>query len=114
MGHALKNDNRSAKDSSYGTILETLQKLARDDILPQNKDIQLLGSQKALKNPDTMCTKNLIEIDILPSNKRFSEKEKITAEIEQLKKKQNKTLMKFKLYCLKKFMTQKFVKNISK
>ena len=105
LDQALGSNNRSAESCFYRIILEASQGLAEEDILSQSKDMQLLSSQEASKNPIAMSIKNSIKVDAPSSNEKFGKKDKIIAEIEQLKKEQKKTQIKFELYCLKEHVT---------
>ena len=69
-------------------ILEALQGPAGSDAPPVGKSVHLPGGQEALNNSSTMGAGNLTEVDALLGNKKSGGKDKIAAEIKQLKKKQ--------------------------
>ena len=89
MSKLLRADNENAKGSSCGIIVEALQSSARDDVLLRDIDVQLLSAR------------DIIELGVSPSNEKSGRKEKIVAEIKQLKKQQKITQIKPKLYNLK-------------
>ena len=110
-GQALGGDNGSAKDSSHGTISETLQRLAKDDAPPVGKGVRFSNGQEAFENPSAMGAENPMKVDALSDNEESGKKNEIAAEIRQLKKEQ-KAQMGSKLRHLKEHKTQRFVKNI--
>ena len=112
IGQTSKDDKKSIKSSSHGTISEASQRPAKNDILPENKNVQLPSGQETFKNSGTMSAENSIEINVLLSNKKSGGQEKIATEIEWLKKEQKKAQIKSKLYYLKEHAAQKFVKNV--
>ena len=73
----MESDHGSAKDSFHETILEALQKSVEGNVLAENKNVQLLNSQKVPKILDVIGAKDLIEINTLLNNKKFGKEEKL-------------------------------------
>ena len=109
----MRGDNKNAESNSCGTILEALQGLAKGDAPLIGKSVQLLDSQKALKNLNAMGAGDLMKINAPPDNEESDRKNEIAAEIERLKKEQKKAQIKIELYCLREHKAQGFVKDIS-
>ena len=59
-----------------------------------------------------MGTRDLMKIDTPPSNEKFGGEDEIAAEIERLKKEQEKAQIKTKLHHLRKHNAQRFVKDV--
>ena len=95
------DNNRTAENSSHGTVPKAPQEPVRDDTPLVGKGVQLLGGQEAPENLGTMGAGDSMEVDVPSGGEESGGEDEIAAEIERLKKEQKKVQMRTKLRCLR-------------